>query len=286
MFASIANRVTYLATTVAMISGCGAHVPEIQEFWGDKNQTEIRVNAIAWQVDCEIRESIRYLVAGTSGRLDFLKGWGAQATLILTVQEKMSLSPGLSLISPFRGPDQTVSGGLGGTYSNDATRIDKVTFLYPLSKYYASLPTKDPAHPGYKPINCVADGGDRGSFFLYSDLKIRDWLVTAFFPEYNDAGRIADGTDKEAISHEVKFVVTTDGNVTPSWKLVRLTANTGGSPFFDASRDRTQDLQITFGPVAVDAKGKASLSTVAQSSAASSEFAGTLAAQLRTLRSF
>jgi hypothetical protein len=58
-----------------------------------------------------------------------------------------------------------------------------------------------------------------------------------------------DDQSKNVISHDVKFEIVTSGNVTPIWTLVRVTANTTGS-LFAADRDRTQDLNITFGPTA------------------------------------
>jgi len=41
----------------------------------------------------------------------------------------------------------------------------------------------------------------------------------------------------------------TTGTVSPGWKLVNATINQTGT-FLTATRDRTHDLQITFGPVA------------------------------------
>src|SRR5262249_42716785 len=51
------------------------------------------------------------------------------------------------------------------------------------------------------------------------------------------------------IQHEVKFEIVSNGSATPAWKLVEFTANTSGT-FLSAGRDRTQDLTITFGPLA------------------------------------
>jgi len=51
----------------------------------------------------------------------------------------------------------------------------------------------------------------------------------------------------DIISLEEKFQIVTSGNATPSWKLVRVSANQG-APFFGAGRTRTHDLVITIGP--------------------------------------
>jgi len=53
----------------------------------------------------------------------------------------------------------------------------------------------------------------------------------------------------DIISLEEKFIIVTNGTVTPSWKLVRVSANQSTStPFFGTGRTRTHDLIITVGP--------------------------------------
>ena len=52
----------------------------------------------------------------------------------------------------------------------------------------------------------------------------------------------------DTVSYEIKFVIVSSGNVTPTWKLVRFSANTASSPLFNVGRTRTHDLIITIGP--------------------------------------
>ena len=52
---------------------------------------------------------------------------------------------------------------------------------------------------------------------------------------------------EEAVSYEVKFVIVSNGEVTPVWSLVRVTAN-NRLPLFRTGRTRTHDLIITIGP--------------------------------------
>jgi hypothetical protein len=52
----------------------------------------------------------------------------------------------------------------------------------------------------------------------------------------------------DTLSIEIKFVIVSSGNVTPTWKLVRVSANTGSTPLFSMGRTRTHDLIITIGP--------------------------------------
>ena len=55
-------------------------------------------------------------------------------------------------------------------------------------------------------------------------------------------------TTPDTISIEIKFVIVSSGNVTPTWKLLRVSASTGSAPLFGMGRTRTHDLIITIGP--------------------------------------
>lgn len=57
-----------------------------------------------------------------------------------------------------------------------------------------------------------------------------------------------DDSASDAISIEIKFQIVSNGNVNPTWKLVRVSANTGSSPLFGVGRTRIHDLIITMGP--------------------------------------
>lgn len=96
------------------------------------------------------------------------------------------------------------------------------------------------------------------SLITNNDLKIYEWLKTVLRIQEVIAGlgggAVGVGKDsskgiigQNAITHEVSFLVVTDGQVTPQWKLVRVSANQN-SPFFDTQRQRTHDLIVTFGP--------------------------------------
>jgi hypothetical protein len=55
------------------------------------------------------------------------------------------------------------------------------------------------------------------------------------------------GTTPDTLSIEIKFIIVTNGNVTPTWKLLRVSANTTGS-LLGLGRTRTHDVIITIGP--------------------------------------
>jgi uncharacterized membrane protein YgcG len=56
------------------------------------------------------------------------------------------------------------------------------------------------------------------------------------------------GFKQDSFSQEIKFIIISTGNITPTWKLIQLSANTGNAPFFSTGRTRTHDLLITIGP--------------------------------------
>jgi hypothetical protein len=166
--------------------------------------------------------------------------------------------------------------GLGGTLSSTATRIDKFNPVYdidylmirngPNSVCNKDRPEIDPFRQrGWQPASS-------SPFIIEGDLGIRDWLFGAiltnvFIPSQKKdvpparstkgaggAGTAGGGSASggggvkpDTISYEIKFVIVSSGNITPSWKLVNVSANTSGT-FFSAGRTRTHDLIITIGP--------------------------------------
>ena len=61
-------------------------------------------------------------------------------------------------------------------------------------------------------------------------------------------GSSSGGGPQDLISQEIKFIIVSSGNVTPTWKLIQVSANTGNTPFFSTGRTRTHDLLMTVGP--------------------------------------
>jgi hypothetical protein len=226
----------------------------------------------------------------TPGRkLAFLDTWAAQVTLTLTIDEKSVLSPGVSLNTPLPtavttfphsaavSTLQSFSLGFGGTASADATRKETLAFYIDFKKFTdkaslakARLLKGQPGGPDYP---CQRSDG----IFIQSDLKFKEWLTDALVPTTYVEKRPVDFgkalaaeekiSKKDVISHEITFVILYGGNITPTWKLVRVSANTGSLPLFSAQRTKTQDLIITMGP-----PQNGGLSTAAQNT--------TLAAQI------
>ena len=203
---------------------------------------------------------------------------------MFTVDEKSALSPSLAVnrvlpnvVTTFPGKGvvttgQSASAALAASASAEGYRQDKLHLFFQLS----DLVGDEKALPSVEEIenvSCVPPPTS-GVVFAVSDLKISDWLISALDlqltgqAQYQTPDAFATGG---VLSHEVRFDVVTSGSVNPTWKLVRVSADTGTNPLFSASRDRTQDLTITLGP-----GKKGQLSTAqGQSSAFTSEFNAT-----------
>ncbi len=106
--------------------------------------------------------------------------------------------------------------------------------------------------------------------FSHPDIKFMDWLYDATLGANVQGGVInyrnalqaeTKASKKDAISHEVTFVVIYGANVTPTWKLVNFTGNTGSAPLFGLQRTNTQDVIITLGPAVEGTLSTAALNT-------------------------
>jgi hypothetical protein len=269
------------------LAGCGLVVPDIKEAWDADRPAnpatgEPKISATAQiefeikkRVYCELKEAVQAVnqievSSGSYGRLSPPKrgilplAWGAQVSLSLQVDESAALNPGVAFnqvmpnaISVF-GPSNTVTTsqsfnlGFGAALSSTATRIDKFDPYWSIA--YLMIPEK--------PYSVCRDGNDpfqeigwkpasSSPFILHSDLGIKEWLQGAIFTDVllHSVGKaVGPGAQNpDVVSYEIKFVIVSSGNVTPTWKLAKVSANTAGN-FFSTGRTRTHDLIITIGP--------------------------------------
>ena len=118
---------------------------------------------------------------------------------------------------------------VAGLESKGYTRTQIVTYLDQGSTPAQLGQLKD---QGYEPTEIAA---------IMSKLKA---------PASKQQGGAGGGgaTTPDTISIEIKFVIVSSGNVTPTWKLLRVSASSGSAPLFGMGRTRTHDLIITIGP--------------------------------------
>lgn len=232
-----------------MFAGCGTYVPNIEEPW--TSQPNRLVEAIVESIHCEIRQAVIYVISHDSTNSKILNpsprtswlynDWGAQIQITLTVDEQGSLNPSGSYLPKIF----NLFGG--ATISSEATRTDTLNFYYTIKDLYGIGKGCSP------PVIADIENHPTGSLLIQSDLKLRDWLTdvvvavgTEQIPIAKPAG-VSNPSFSNAILHDVKFQVITSGNITPTWTLA-LAAINPAAPFATASRTRTHELLITFGP--------------------------------------
>jgi hypothetical protein len=239
------GKVGTIIGLVAILSGCGIRTPDVV-LDSDPNGASFFVNRIVNHVRCELRYAIRYAVwydtenaraqPDHKRRIPWIDKWGAKLALKLLVKENSSINPGVSLISPLP-MDQSYTTVLGGSANAQATRTINLEFYYDFSSQF--LRDFDRTRP---PTKCTPPG----TFQIEGDLKIAEFIDMATFPFYLP-GNVSPKAP-EATSQEIEFVVTVDGNITPTWNLVRVATSGGSNGMFDANRSKTNDIIVSIGP--------------------------------------
>ena len=235
----LSTRLVAIAS-LGILSGCGTYIPAIQEPWeGTKTPIFSPGGLLEYKVKrkiyCDIAEAVRV----NYRRLP--KDWAVQSTLDLQVDETGALNPGVTFIDPLPSM-QSMSYAVGATLSSQATHEDKFSSYWKLDKLVL-----------YKPKMCDNPDTSGSSPLLTNELGIVRWLTDAvgtveYLPS-SDLTKEADPAFKQdSLTYHVKFIVITAGNFTPSWKLLRISANTGNTPLANINRTRTHDLLLTFGP--------------------------------------
>jgi hypothetical protein len=235
---------------VSALAGCGTYVPEIQENPVDQAGGQLLVKAIVNSVHCAVKNAVIEALGpkGVPQNLSqrqgaFMNNWGAQMALTLTVEEKSTLNP-VSVLTPVSPPTAIFTLGLGAAASSDAIRKETLNFYYTVDQLRSGRLCPDP--------NNLEPYAPRDSLLLQNDLRVTEWLLDVIMAVgTREIGVPIDAKSilkQNVIAHEVKFEVVTSGNITPAWKLLRATVNQSGT-FLSASRDRTHDLTITFGPI-------------------------------------
>jgi hypothetical protein len=248
-----------LAAGATSFSACGTYLPDIVPS-NEPHATGILINRILNHAKCELRDAVitahnRDLEnAARYGerRLTWLDNATAKITIKLIAEEKGTLNPGVTLkkllpsvVTTFDNKTsvttpQSASLGLGGLLQADATRTENIDYTYVVKINFLGNQTKRPVAP--RP--CKEPGG----IFLDADLKIQDWLDAATLPYFISAAdpREVDKTPPDVLTHEANFVAMVSGNVTPSWTLVNVSANTANN-LAAAGRTTTGDIIVSLG---------------------------------------
>jgi hypothetical protein len=245
-----------------LLTGCGMSVPPLE--FGEAPGTEAKIHSaqfvksIAGHVHCELRRALYDTIHDLE--TPWLWDWSAQISLTVTVDEKSSISPGLSLTKFLPGfvnhfpngttlsTGQSVGIGLGAGAGADANRVEVITWFLDFKDLHQEvIQLKEKIA-----IPCELTGTYpiEGSLFieqgLYAGVETASTKGLVAQPKL---GALS------VISHHVTFDVNVTGNVTPTWKLVNVSANTGSGTLIGGTRDRKDDLLITMGPTEIKPPG-------------------------------
>ncbi|MGU3543373.1 hypothetical protein [Methylobacterium sp. A52T] len=199
---------------------------------GNVSATGILEYKVKKKVYCAIYEAVR--------QQDKLpRDWAVQVTLDLQADETGAANPGLSYLYPLNAAESFTL-GLGANLSSQATQEHKYGSYWDLSRLQSiGTPECENARrlEGSSPI-------------LANELGLTEWLTDAL--ENNDSlpssALSKDNTfNQDSFTFHVRFVIITTGTVDPTFKLVRISANNGGS-LVSLNRTRTHDILLTFGP--------------------------------------
>lgn len=266
-----------IAFASSLLCGCGLAVPQVGEIWDDESGITARTleRKIKEKIYCELQSAVAKVNEHAATSYEdkknpghFIKvkavpeSWGATLTLTLTVEEMSGVNPGISFNTPMIPAttyfpyganvpaSQSYNLGIGGTLSSDATRVDKFTFFYTVK----DLESDQPACRDTDPVEKRAPLDYQGSsLLLESDLGFYKWLKNAGDIRTNSIG-VSEKSQQQVLSYDVKFDIVSSGNLTPTWKLVRVTSP-GSLPLFNTKRERTHEVTLTIGPMATPPGG-------------------------------
>jgi hypothetical protein len=240
-----------------------AEAPDDKPTYSEQGAYE---SLIVGHVACEI--AIGIAQAQTFG-LPWLNKWGTSVTLTITAEDQSGINPGVSLVTPLRNVirtfpsggnvnlSQSFSLGLGASGAATATRTETIQFTY----LNSDLLTLANNYPSCDKLRTGAQ--------MDGDLQIRQFIFDKALIAKSGNASLFDktsvgfkqelaGKPKPLVSwqwpvfntftEEINFVAAYGGNITPSWKLATITADTAGS-LVSAERTYTNDLIITVGPL-------------------------------------
>lgn len=266
-----------VAALVVVQGGCGLSVSQLPEVWDqvDPDATVHMEKQIKLAIFCQLR--LAALDARTENFNKFFHGqadvtgpedipfadtWGAQVTLTLTADEKSALTPNVTFknaLLPDKGIAQSFNLGIAGALSSQNVRYDKFSFFYTAYDLIHGAGEEDACHK--PPKNLLGKPSSSTPFVDGAQLGIRDWLPGAVsVSDFQRSSRLSPTGEGPALgssgsfvsdsaTYDNKFVIVSDGSVTPTWSLVKIATST--TPLVDLNRTRTHELLITIAPGAI-----------------------------------
>ncbi|MGN8094749.1 hypothetical protein [Methylobacterium sp. 22177] len=233
-----------LACSLA-VSACGTTLPIMDVRHPDPGDFNDFVQNVVYHVRCELRRALKANTLNNPKRLAILKNWSAKIALNLKAMDEGTANPSVTGI-----PSTIFSIGATGSYKADATREMTMTYFLTVQELLAERePDGQLALDPISKLPMPCQSADDGFAPIGGDLGIEQTMAAAFTASDNfySLSDVVQGGPFDTISHHVNFTVIAGATVTPTWKFVKITANTSGS-FLGANRTTYDDLLITLGP--------------------------------------
>ncbi len=204
------------------ISGC-ATVPQLPD------NERLPLDAVVQNVRCEIT----YALSATSQHYDWLRNSAIGFQLTLRVEERGEGSADTAFVFPISNGTFTI----GFTAALAERAIAK-------SELYMAAAYKD-----FSLATCPGPDARPSDSKLTGDLGLREWLQrSASAIESSTIGTVIKGERDTYIAHQVEFVVTASGSVSPRFNIVRNGRARTGLFRAAASREETNTLRIVVKP--------------------------------------
>lgn len=249
---------------ILVLDGCGTTTPNLRPdvLRGDLSEGLSEERLLGY-IKCSLGRALsrvseqyradlaQYPETAPADPTPWLKEWGAQVSLKVTVDENSTIAPSLGYKQPrstilnyFQSGDvmgaRSSTLGVSASVTADATRIEGIQtyFYFPtLIPEYAS--DSEPCKPD-------------GRYFIAGDLKIDDFMTNKVrLAQVNGLLEPKNGPNSaplDAFTYEVTFVLTTSAGINPAWFLTRISIDPGSGNLFGGTRKKTNDLIITIGP--------------------------------------
>ncbi len=226
----------------AFLAGCGSSLPVMDVRHPKGNRFDTFVESVAQHVRCELGRAIKANVYKNPKRLAVLSNWAAKIALNLKVLDEGSVTPSVASYNP---PMSFIFAATA-QYKGNATREMTMTYFLLFNELIAEA-DPDALNADYAPRPCrtandglAPIGGDLG-IEQTLESSLRSWDSMYVVSDHIKGGPF------DTITHHVQFLVVAGATATPTWKLVRVSADTSGT-LVGISRTTTDDLLITMGP--------------------------------------
>ncbi|WP_331293266.1 MULTISPECIES: hypothetical protein [Methylobacterium] len=231
------------------LTACGSTLPIQDIRHPDSNEFADFVQHVALHVRCELRRALKANIGKDQRLIKMTQKWAAKIALNIKAIDEGAAGPNVIGM-----PNPSFLFTAAGSYKADATREMTMTYFLTVKEL---LEEQSPADdPDINPVTQLPNpcqSADDGFAPIGGDLGIAETMQAAFTSTYSVhslSDVIKDGPF-DTISHHVNFTVVAGATATPTWKLMRVSANTTGT-LLSANRTSYDDLLLTIGPTQLD----------------------------------